>query len=222
MYKRKLNGKWAGMRRVKHQDAVATKHLLDFLGNLYPVTEIFNEKIKPMLSAYAAGKRFEFAKPGNVVKTALWIEWGYVRFYRKLVNEKGIKVEETIKFGIPQSIVLVPTCFFNDNKCTYYIDIAKYTVVIPFTRDHFDELKQHAPETEALANAILSLESPAEFERGAMMRLNGAPRYELFMDIYGEEINQFFKQKQIASFLSISPEYLSKLRAGRNKRRAED
>lgn len=219
MYKRKL--KWVGMYLLKDSD-VARNNLLAFLKNLFPVTVIFDETILPMLQAYEAKKRFKFAKPGEEIRIALWVARGYVRFYVKSTNKRRIAVEETIKIGIAGSIVLVKACFFNGKKCPCYIDIVKGSIVIPFTRDFYDQLKEKAPETEGLANSVLSQEIPDEFDRDAMMRMDGQARYDLFMDMYGEEINQYLTQKQIASFLGMTTTHMANLRAERNRRRIQE
>lgn len=219
MYKRKLNGKWAGMRRLKEEDIYAAANLLKYLKDLFPISDTFIEEIKPMLEAFIAIRLVQFAEPGKELKIALWIDMGYVRLYKKFINKAGKEVQETIDFAGPQSILVISECFFNDEKCSYHIEIAKGTVVIPFTRELFDTLKLLAPETSELANSVLSSKNPAQMEKLSFVRLSGKDRYDLFMEIYGEEINQFFKQNQIASLLGISAGYLSKLRAKRNKKK---
>lgn len=208
------------MRLMKEEHPVAVINLLFFLDKLQPLTDNFKDLIRPMLKSYIAGKDFGYAKAGDEMTTALWVERGYVRLYRTSIDENGLFIDETIDFGIPQHILLAPECFFKGKKCTYHIAIAKGTVVIPFTRDFFDELKISVPEIKRLANMVLAMESLTHIEKSAMMRMDGAERYDCFIKLYGEAINQFFLQKHFASLLGISPVYLSKLRKKRNQRRS--
>jgi hypothetical protein len=222
MSKRKLNTKWLGMRPLKEAGDYAAVNLVNHLKKQFPVTGTFDEGIKPMLHAYIAIRRVQFAVPGDLLKTALWIDSGYVRLHRKFTNTAGVEILETIDFGIRQSILVIPECFFNGKKCTCYIEIMKGTVVIPFTRELFDMLKLLAPETTELTISVLSSRNPIQMKKASFVRLDGVARYDLFMEMYGKEINDYFSQKEIASFLGMSTTHLSNLRAARNRRKIDD
>jgi hypothetical protein len=212
---RKLK-KIGAMRLIEDENPVAVINLLVFLNKLYPSTDIFNDLLKPRLKCYIARKCFEFAKAGDEMTTALWIEQGYLRLYKKSVDKKGAFIDETVDFVAPQQILLAPECFFKNKKCSYHIDISKGAVVVLFTRSSYEELKADRPEIKSLAKVVLAAGIIDGNEKRDMMRLNAADRYDRFIELYGEAINRFCKQKDFASLLGISDVYLSRLRTKRN------
>ncbi|WP_316793540.1 hypothetical protein [Pedobacter frigoris] len=192
-------------------------NLLENLGGLMDLTDGFYSGILPMLKHQSSCKVLKVANAGDICKTAYWIDSGYGRFYR-VVYQDGVRTEVTFKFFMPGSIMVIPECFFNGQPCDYYADFTKNAVVIPFTADNFSTLKLTASEAEELANKVLSLSNPGSNKKNEMLNLKPTPRYEKFLEVFGKESTRYCKVKDIASFLLIVPQTLSKIRA-RIKRR---
>jgi hypothetical protein len=199
-----------------HQLAVA--NLLNYLSNHLDLSSQFYITISPMLEARTLNKTQTFVRKGEICTTAFWIESGYCRCFINVKDNEGLPKEETIDFCRFNKIMVIPECFFNNLPCNYAMEIAQGAVIVPFSRDCFNVLKMSAPEAEALANKILSLEKPESLEKSGMFKMKPRARYDEFLRIFGPEIEQYFPVKHNASYLGMQPSYLSRLRSEKTKR----
>jgi CRP-like cAMP-binding protein len=198
--------------------SVAVCNLLNYLNGQGNLSDEFNIVIGPMLKDDCLAAKLLVAEPGNVCQTAYWIEKGYARFYMKCRDEEGVEIEETIDFCGPGKILVISECFFRDEPCQYYVEIAKDSVIVPFSRVNFEILKLTAPEAEALANNILSSINTERIWKMKILKMKPRQRYAEFLKAYGMEIMQYFKVKQVASYLNMCPKYLSRVRGGIKRR----
>lgn len=190
-------------------------NLLDKLGALMDLTEEFYSGILPMLKPQCLHKVFKVARQGDICKTAYWIDSGYGRFY-SVVYKDGLRDEITFRFFKAGSIMVIPECFFNGQPCDYYADITKNAVIIPFTADDFHTLKLTGAEAEGLANRVLALSGPENNKKNEILNLKPKARYEKFLEVY--KGSQCCKVKDIASFLLIKPQSLSRIRRAIHKK----
>nr|WP_199079132.1 Crp/Fnr family transcriptional regulator [Pedobacter sp. ASV19] len=200
----------------RENDHIAVSHLLDYLNDHLQLSSTFNVTIGPMLKVRTLFQKERIVEVGQLAETAFWVEKGYGRYFIKVKDREGLPMEVTIDFCKPRKILVISECFFNDQLCTYYVEMAKGSVIVPFSRSHFDMLKWSAPEAEALANRILSLEKLESLERMEMLKMKPRDRYQEFLRIFGVGVEQFVAIKDIASYLGMMPTYLSRLRGEAN------
>jgi CRP-like cAMP-binding protein len=197
----------------------AVANLLSYLGSHLGLSPEFYSAIEPMLEGKILTSKLQVIKQGGVCRDAFWLNRGYIRCYNKTVDNYGMPIETTIDFCGAGRIFVIPECFFNDQPCSYDVEIANGSVIVPFTKDYFNALKLCAPEAEALANNILSLEKLEGLKKMEMIKMKPRPRYREFIRILGKDVELFFSVKHIASYLGMQPSYLSRLRSEIRKKR---
>lgn len=190
----------------------AVKNLIAYLSSYLHLSDEFYQTIEPMLDPANLKEALSIANSGEICTDAYWIEEGYSRSFTKRIDKNGKEQEVTVGFGKSKSIFTIPECFFNNDVCKYNVQIAKGSVVVPFSRVHFNMLKIKAPEAEELAIKIISRDKAEGLENALMLKMPPRMRYQEFLRIYGTEIEQFFALKHIASYLNMQPSYLSRLR----------
>jgi hypothetical protein len=179
------------------------------------LTEAFNTNITPMLKGRTLNQLWTFSQPGDISGTAVWIDRGYGRVYKISPDMEGLPFEHTIDFFKPKRIMLDPAGFFNGIPGDCYMEIARDAAIVPFTSDNFKLLKLSAPEAATLANNILADDKADGYEKMLMLKMKPRARYKEFIRIFGVEIHQHFDAKDIASYLNMTPPFLSRLRGER-------
>lgn len=197
----------------------AVKNLIVYLSSYLNLSDEFYSTIGPMLKPADLREVLCIAKSGEICTDAYWIEEGYSRSFMKKIDKNGKEQDVTIGFSKSKNIFTIPECFFNNDVCKYNVQIAKGSVIVPFSRAHFNTLKFYAPEAEELATKIISRDKAEGLENALMLKMPPRMRYQEFLRIYGIEIEQFFALKHIASYLNMQPSYLSRLRSELLKKR---
>ena len=107
--------------------------------------------------------------------------------------------------------------FLSGEKSRFCIDTIEDTVVLQISKTDFEALLNDIPKLEKwfrilLQNALIASENRIHHK----MSLTAEERYYEFHKKY-PQLETRIPQKQIASFLGVTPEFLSKLRAQRWK-----
>lgn len=153
-------------------------------------------------------------KPGDVAVMAYWPITGYIRTYVEYKPEpdrEQIK-QKTIAVSVPGKVSLASNSFMNQSKSEYFMEITRGSTIVGFSRKAFMELGKKMPEIFMLANQIVAKESEErDFER-EMRAVERALGYQMFLDHYGIVAESFIFLKDIASFIGMSQETLSRIR----------
>jgi CRP-like cAMP-binding protein len=189
------------------------ENLLVYLNLQNNLSAIFNATILSMLPTRTLEKAELVTNKDDIALTAFWIDTGYARAFQNMLDKEGLPIEVTVDFNKPKRIMVIAESFFNGLPCDYNVEVAKASVIVEFTRTSFDALKLAAPEAEALANNILAKERTDALEKMRMLRMKPRPRYREFLRLFTAEIHLYFDVKDIASYLGMTPAFLSRLRA---------
>lgn len=148
---------------------------------------------------------------GQHCKHFNYVHSGALRAYT--LDEQG--KEATIMFGLADWWITDMFCFLNEKPAMMYIEAIENSKVFQITRMQLEELFIRIPKFEKFFRLLMqnayTREQLRVIER---LTLPAESRYNAFLAKY-PHIAKVVTQKQIASYLGITPEFLSAIRKGR-------
>jgi CRP/FNR family transcriptional regulator, anaerobic regulatory protein len=181
------------------------KHIsLDPLEAEYFISRLESRKIR---------KKEFLLKQGQLCKTISFVNSGALRaFY----CDKDLN-ESTIMFAITDWWITDMPCFVNQDPAIIWIEAIENSVVFELTKDDLDILFIKIPKFERFFRMLMQNSYIREQLRVLQsLSLSAEERYDRFMKKYPSIAKQV-TQKNIASYLGITPEFLSTLRNKRKK-----
>jgi CRP-like cAMP-binding protein len=154
-------------------------------------------------------KRKEFLlKTGDVCKTENFITKGCLRAYT--IDENGF--EHILMFGIEDWWIGDLYSFLTQTPATIYIDALEDTDILQISKHDLDTLFQQVPKFERFYRMIFQNALIAQRQRiNQNLSFTAEQRYLNFIDRY-PKMEQRLSQKHMASFLGITPEFLSMIK----------
>lgn len=154
-------------------------------------------------------KRQYILQEGDVARHETFILNGLTRTYE--IDEKG--QEHIVQFGIEDWWIGDLYSFLSGAPSKYNIDCMEDTEVLQIRREQQEELYQRVPKLERHFRIIIQNAYMASVGRvAATMTKSAAERYNDFMSVY-PQIGQRVPNHQIASYLGITPQSLSRIRS---------
>jgi len=146
---------------------------------------------------------------GDVCRYESFIIKGAVKTF--FVDQQG--QEHIVMFGIENWWVADLGSFINQTPADFNVQCLEDTEVIQFSHESLEELYRLIPRLERFFRIIIQKAFVASQNRIVRnLSLPAKERYLLFRDQY-PEIEQRAPQYMIASYLSITKEFLSKIRS---------
>ncbi|WP_153798430.1 Crp/Fnr family transcriptional regulator [Foetidibacter luteolus] len=174
-------------------------------------TESLSETEKELIKSIWEPKRLKkhqfFLEENKVCTYTGFILKGALRQYR--VDNVG--VEHIIQLAIENWWVADRDSFFNRTPSKYYIDAWETTQLLIMHRDNLDAFLKIPAVKEMFWEMNQKNHIASQKRLDDAMNLSAAGKYHNFQDQYPELI-QRFPQHQIASYLGIAKETLSRLR----------
>jgi len=168
-----------------------------------------------LLKEKKVSKRAMILKDGQVCKEISFVKSGALRAYYRDKTGK----ESTIMFAITDWWVTDMFCFVNEQPAMLNIEAIEDSVVLQLLKADLDKLYIKIPKFERFFRIIMQNAYIREQLRVIQnLSLPANERYNLFLSKYPEIVKQV-KQKQIASYLGITPEFLSILRTNKRTKR---
>src|SRR5690349_4865356 len=153
-------------------------------------------------------------KEGRACKTISFVDSGALRaFY---LDKEG--KESTIMFAIDDWWITDMYCFVMEQPAMQNIVAIKNSSVLQLKKSDLEKLYVEVPKFERFFRIIMQNSYIREQLRVLQsLSLTAEERYNIFIDKYPRLI-QHISQKQIASYLGITPEFLSVVRKGKLKK----
>lgn len=168
--------------------------------------EIFN---KYLISRTVLKKEHLIKANKKISTSRYYIIKGCVRLY--YFDEKGN--EQIIHFGIDNWWISDYESLVNQLPAQLYIQAIEDTELLELTAEAFDELCTELPKVERLFRIIMEKTAVAYHKRIAyMMSFSGEELYTTFINA-NPEFCQRVPQYMIASYLGMTPEFISKVRS---------
>ncbi|SIN89124.1 Crp/Fnr family transcriptional regulator [Chitinophaga niabensis] len=147
-------------------------------------------------------------KQGEICRYESFITKGCLRVYT--LDNNG--VEHVVMFGIENWWVSDLRSFLMQTPAQYMIDALEDTEVLQISKPDIDQLYEKVPKFERFFRIILQNAFVAHQQRIEQnLSFSAEERYHFFTDKY-PHMDQRIPQKQIASYLGITPVFLSMLR----------
>lgn len=176
----------------------------------------FSETEIDIFSSYLKTKKLKkkefLLKEGQTCKSRYFITKGCVRLF--YIDNKGN--EQIIHFAIDNWWVTDYESLINKTSSKLYIQATENTELIELPQEKFNELCQKLPHTERLFRKIMEKTYIAIQKRiEYMYRLSGEELFNTFISV-NPEFTQRVPQYMIASYLGMTPEFVSKIRKKKN------
>lgn len=165
-------------------------------------------------------KHQEVAKKGFILKEAQlcrnisFVNSGIVRSYYAGKDGK----ESTIMFALQDWWVTDMYCFINQLPAMLHIEAVEHSSILQLQKNDLDKLYIKVPKFERFFRIIMQNAYIREQLRIIQnLSLTAEERYHHFLEKYPQVAKQV-TQKQIASYLGVTPEFLSMVRANKKRK----
>jgi len=148
---------------------------------------------------------------GQICNKQFFIVKGCIRFY--INNNKGI--EQTIQFGIENWWITDYLSFQYQNPTHFNIQAIENLEMLSIDRKSFDALLERIPKLEKYFRLVIQKSFGASQVRISYLFTMSAEERFHHMNRMFPEFIQRVPQYMLASYLDFSPEFMSKIRAGK-------
>lgn len=182
--------------------------MLDYFSKLIPLNQAEKELVHSKFHPHLFLKKQFALQHGNVCEYFDFVVRGCLRLYK--VDEKG--AYHILQFATENYWILDLTSFHKRTKSVLNIDALEDTVVLRITYDDLIDLYVKAPKFDRIFRVLLENHFMQQQERiGQLFSSTAEERYQLFLETYPHLVNRL-SQVQIAAYLGVTPEFLSRIR----------
>lgn len=186
--------------------------LIRVLDGRRTLTDRFINVLPAKLIGLHCDEHTVIAEENRPLDFAWWLAEGYAQAYYYTLDELGLPIKHTVDFWKGGSFIVMSGPFFNGEVSRYGIAVARGSRLIGISRSAFEELEAETGEAYELAVAVIADHYDEKLDRMALLRQTALQRYLAFLDFYHPNIEQYFYLEDIASFLGMRAETLSRLR----------
>lgn len=187
--------------------------LLSYFERLIPLSKEEKELVAEKFHSRLFRKKQYVLQEGDVCTQFYFVVRGCLRMYK--IDPKGNT--HIIQFATEDYWINDLGSFHGVKPSALNIDVLEDTVVLQIGRDDLISLYTQAPKFDRIFRVLME-NSFVRLQERLLQNIssNAQERYDSFLEIYPHLINRL-SQVQIASFLGITPEFLSRLRNKRSK-----
>jgi len=187
--------------------------LLEYFDRILPLDKGEKELVQAKFSPRLFRKRQYVLQEGNPCTHFYFIVMGCLRMYK--IDDQGNT--HILQFAAENSWINDLGSFHSLNPSALNIDAIEDTVVLQISRDDLVTIYLQAPKFNRIFRVLLE-NSFVRLQERLLQNISSTSeeRYQSFLEVYPHLANRL-SQVQIASFLGITPEFLSRLRNKRNK-----
>jgi CRP-like cAMP-binding protein len=187
--------------------------LLNYFERLIPLNkeekELVTQKFRPRLYR----KKQYVLQDGDVCMQMNFVVRGCLRMYK--TDEQGNT--HILQFATENYWINDLGSFHSEKPSELIIEALEDTVVLQINRNDLISLYTQAPKFDRIFRVLIE-NSFVSLQKRLLQNISSTAeeRYLSFLDVYPHLVNRLL-QIQIASFLGITPEFLSRLRNKRSK-----
>jgi CRP-like cAMP-binding protein len=187
--------------------------LLSYFDRLIPLNKEEKELVTAKFHPRLYRKRQYVLQEGDVCTHFYFVVRGCLRMYK--IDDKGST--HILQFAAENYWINDLGSFHGVKPSALNIDALEDTVVLQINRDDIILLYTEAPKFDRIFR-VLSENSFVRLQERLLQNISSTAgeRYQSFLEVYRHLINRL-SQVQIAAFLGITPEFLSRLRNKRSK-----
>lgn len=189
--------------------------LLEVLGNIAPLSSGYQERIKSQLREEHYQSRELLIRPGEICRRIYFVSKGLVRIY----HIDPLDRERTIIFMGPGELAVDIASFYEQIPATEYLEAVQDTVIQSLTWSELNASYADFPEGNYIGRLMTQKYLVKAVNRNIeLMTGNLQDKYDALLRSY-PHIEQQANQSQIASYLNISRETLSRLKSEQLRQR---
>jgi CRP-like cAMP-binding protein len=193
---------------------IKVEAFIDYLKSKGNLSAEATESLRSISKSNKIQKGSTLVRQGQVVTHMFFVVSGCLRSY--CVDKKG--KEHTLQFAIKDWWISDYTAILNNEPAQLTVEALQDTELIEFLVSDIASLRAQFPELEAIQRKNLQRHLVALQKRILnQLQLTAAERYGLFLQSY-PDIEQFTPNYHIASYLGITQESLSRIRAERTRK----
>jgi CRP-like cAMP-binding protein len=187
--------------------------LLSYFDRLIPLNkeekELVTQKFRPRLYR----KKQYLLQEGDVCTQMNFVVRGCLRMYK--IDDKGNT--HILQFATENYWINDLGSFHSEKPSELNIDALDDTMVLQVNRNDLISLYMQAPKFDRIFRVLIE-NSFVSLQKRLLQNISSTAdeRYQSFLDVYPHLVNRL-SQIQIASFLGITPEFLSRLRNKRSR-----
>jgi CRP-like cAMP-binding protein len=199
---------------VKENSTPASSEpLLDYFERLIPLNNDEKELVKNIFHSRLFRKRQYVLQEGNVCTQFYFVVRGCLKMYK--IDEKGNT--HILQFAPENHWINDLGSFHGEKPSMLNIDALEDTVVLQISRNDIITLYTASQKFDRIFR-VLSENAYVRLQERLLQNISSTAeeRYHSFLKLYPDLTNRL-SQVQIAAFLGITPEFLSRLRNMRSK-----
>ena len=187
--------------------------LLEYFDRSLPLNEKEKELVKAKFHSRLYKKRQFVLQEGDVCTQINFVVRGCLRSYN--IDDKGN--EHILQFAIENNWINDLGSFHGLTPSALNIDALEDTVVLQISRDELISLYKDAPKFDRIFRVLVE-NAYVRLQSRLLQNISSTAeeRYQSFLELYPHLVNRL-SQVQIAGFLGVTPEFLSRLRNIRSK-----
>ena len=191
----------------------STEPLLEYFDRSVPLNEKEKELIRAKFHSRLFRKRQFVLQEGDVCTQFNFVVRGCLRTYQ--IDEKGNT--HILQFATENYWINDLGSFHGVRPSALNIDALEDTVVLQISRDDLISLYKEAPKFDRIFRVLIE-NAFVRLQERLLQNISSTAeeRYESFLELYPYLINRL-SQVQIAAFIGVTPEFLSRLRNIRSK-----
>ena len=199
------------MKNILPQSAVES--LLIYFNQLIPLNTEEEELVAAKFYPRLFRKRQYVLQEGDICNQFYFVVRGCLRMYK--IDEKGSL--HILQFAAENYWINDLGSFHGLKPSELNIDALEDTVVLQISRDDLISIYLQASKFDRIFRVLIE-NSFVRLQERLLQNISSTAeeRYQSFLEIYPHLVNRL-SQVQIASFLGITPEFLSRLRNKRSK-----
>ena len=193
------------------QDTSATtvQSLVEYFERLIPLTKEEKDLVRSKFHPHLFLKKQFALQHGSICEHFDFIVRGCLRLYK--IGDDG--TYHILQFATENHWIIDIKSFHTKAKSTFNIDALEDTVVLRITYDELIDLYTKAPKFDRIFRVLLENHFMQQQERmGQLFSSTAEERYQSFLENYPHLQNRL-SQVQIAAYLGVTPEFLSRIRA---------
>lgn len=161
-----------------------------------------------MIKLKHIAKKTSLLEAGESCKYLNYVHSGALRAFNLDKDGK----EATVMFAVADWWITDMYCYLNNKPAMTYIEALEDTYILQLSKENFDKLLLEIPKFEKFFRILMQNAYTREQLRVIeKLTLSTEDRYESFLNKY-PHMARTLTQKQIASYLGVTPEHLSAIK----------
>ncbi len=194
---------------ISSENNATIQPLLDYFNKLIPLSTGEQELVRAKFHPHLFLKKQFALQHGDVCEYFYFVVRGCLRLY--MVDDKG--VYHILQFATENYWILDLTSFHKMKPAKLNIDALEDTVVLRINHSDLIDLYVKAPKFDRIFRVLLENHFMHQQQRMTQLFSSTAEeRYQLFLETYPHLLNRL-SQVQIAAYLGVTPEFLSRIRS---------